>query len=83
MQKTKTTEQIKRPKLQSPMFTAKVLEIKALLKQGNVQAATEVLNQAWNIAGKDKASRTVAHDLGNEIQRVIFEQFEASEGVAQ
>lgn len=73
----------KRPDLNSPLFLAKVIEIKALIAKGNVEAASEVLNQAWNIAGKDKSSRTIAHDLGNKIQQVIFEQYITSEGIAQ
>jgi hypothetical protein len=76
--KTRKAIKPKRPAMLSPLMTAKVAEIKALLAKGDVEGATAVLNEAWNVAGQHRASRTVAHDLGNEIQKALFAQYEAA-----
>lgn len=61
-------------------FQAKVNEIRVLLAQGNVKGATDVLNQAWNLAGEVQAQRTIAHGLGNEIQKALFAQYAQEHG---
>ncbi len=58
-------------------FQAKVSEVRALLKSGLPNDATKSLDDAWTLAGDSKPARTVAHDLGNEIQIALFEQYEA------
>lgn len=56
-------------------FNQAISQTEALLAGGDIELARVALDRAWSLAGQVKARRTKAHDLGNMIQRAIFEAY--------
>lgn len=59
------------------MFNNLTSKITETLQAGDVEAARKLLDIAWQHAN-DEAERKRAHDLGNVIQREIFNQYVAA-----
>lgn len=60
------------------MFDQLVHTVQLQLAQGDIAAARGSLDKLWSVVAA-KEERTIAHDLGNVIQRAIFEQYASEE----
>ena len=56
-------------------FYTKASEIREMIKAGEIDGAKKLLDEAWSVAAGKRELQFIAHGLGNEVQRAIFEQY--------
>lgn len=63
-----------------PTYLSCVCTVNVALRQGDALAATQALNQLWDLPDLTATERNRAHELGNAVQRLILSQWLAANG---